>query len=282
MTKDEALQNIEETLHSLTTDARWMSFLQVMSRFHRYSVNNMALIFMQNPQATYVKGYRAWQALGRQVQRGSQGLTIIAPIIKKSQDKEKCEQEPQVAGFRTATVFDIDQTVGQPVRGLPEVLQTADYPGLLDDVHHAIPFPVVRSKTLGPANGRFVIESRVIEIAQSLRPDMQIKTLLHEWAHGLRPESSALPRDREELVAESAAFVACKHFGLDTRSYSISYLASWSHGDPEKLRTLAAEVLTRSQRIIDRIDAARHRDNDLNLLRNSGPERTEYRSMSRG
>ena len=41
------------------------------------------LIFSQNPNATYVKGYKAWNQLGRYVKKGSKGLAILAPCIRK-------------------------------------------------------------------------------------------------------------------------------------------------------------------------------------------------------
>ena len=50
-----------------------------MARFHTYSFNNVALIVAQRPEATRVAGYRAWQALGRQVRKGEKGMVIFVP-----------------------------------------------------------------------------------------------------------------------------------------------------------------------------------------------------------
>ena len=55
-----------------------------MSRFHRYSVNNQMLIYMQRPDATLVAGYGKWQKqFERHVNRGEKGITIIAPAPYK-------------------------------------------------------------------------------------------------------------------------------------------------------------------------------------------------------
>ena len=52
-----------------------------MSRFHRYSVNNTMLIYMQRPDATRVAGFNKWRdQFGRSVQKGRKGpIKIIAP-----------------------------------------------------------------------------------------------------------------------------------------------------------------------------------------------------------
>ena len=47
------------------------------------SFGNTMMIFLQNPEATYVMGYKAWNKLGRYVRKGSKGLAILAPCIKK-------------------------------------------------------------------------------------------------------------------------------------------------------------------------------------------------------
>lgn len=70
-----------------------------------YSIKNKMLIFMQCPWAKEVKGYKAWKAEGRQVQKGEHGIRIFAPLTRK--DKEN---DDEVFGFRLVSVFDISQT----------------------------------------------------------------------------------------------------------------------------------------------------------------------------
>jgi len=251
MTHDEAQARITETLTQLTTDARWAAFLRVMETFHPYSLNNTLLIFAQRPEATLVHGYRAWQALGRQVQAGERGITILAPLVKRDPEKAPDENARQVVGFRTVSVFDVAQTQGEPLRGLPERLLTEEHAPLLAAIEGTIPFPVTRVSDLRGANGVFHSQERTVAVLQHLAPDMQVKTLLHEWAHGLRAQDDTRSRATEEVVAESTAYVVASHFGLDTRSYSVGYVASWSAGDGQAVLALAEEILRRSQRIVE-------------------------------
>lgn len=115
-----------------------MRYLSVMSRFHRYSVNNTMLIYMQKPDATLVAGYNKWKdQFERHVKKGEHGITIIAPTpYKKKIEEQKLdpdtkapildkdgkivteEKEIEIPMFRPVKVFDVSQTDGKP---LPEL-----------------------------------------------------------------------------------------------------------------------------------------------------------------
>jgi antirestriction protein ArdC len=78
-----------------------------------YSMRNAMLIVMQCPTAVQVAGYKAWQALGRQVRKGEHGIRIMAPAGRGA-GTEPTEAEPEGKPgrqfFRLTSVFDITQT----------------------------------------------------------------------------------------------------------------------------------------------------------------------------
>jgi hypothetical protein len=124
--KVEQLQaDIERGVAELVEGEDWRRWLQVAARFPRYSFRNTLLIRMQRPDATAVMGYRAWQALGHQVRKGEQSISILAPwTYKASNDKKKSNDDEDqdqdhtehasqkgsprrvLRGFRIAHVFD--------------------------------------------------------------------------------------------------------------------------------------------------------------------------------
>jgi hypothetical protein len=72
-----------------------------MSRFHKYSVNNTMLIYMQKPNATLVAGFNKWHdQFSRNVMKGEKGIKIIAPtpFKKKSRSKARPGHESAAAG----------------------------------------------------------------------------------------------------------------------------------------------------------------------------------------
>lgn len=119
-----AFEQIEEGIAAINTDKDWLQFLSFQSRFYNYSVGNTMLIYQQNPQASFVKGYRAWNELGRYVKKGSKGVAILAPCVRKVKDADdvadraECKSDTAekdkkvVAGFRIAYVYDIADTDG--------------------------------------------------------------------------------------------------------------------------------------------------------------------------
>ena len=51
----EAITLVEEGLASIATNSEWLNFLRFQSLFYQYSYSNAILIYLQNPEATYVK-----------------------------------------------------------------------------------------------------------------------------------------------------------------------------------------------------------------------------------
>ena len=87
----EIVESIERGIQELFESEKYRQYLKTMSRFHRYSVNNTMLIFMQKPDATLVAGFNKWRdQFKRHVNRGERGIRILAPTpytIRKEQEK---------------------------------------------------------------------------------------------------------------------------------------------------------------------------------------------------
>ena len=116
----EALERIDKGLATINSDEDWLSFLRFQASFYNYSFGNTMLIYLQNPEATFVKGFKAWNKLGRYVRKGEKGIAILAPCFRKvtefkePEDKtvyhdEAGEKEEKrvIGGFRIAYVFDL-------------------------------------------------------------------------------------------------------------------------------------------------------------------------------
>src|SRR3989442_13394928 len=96
-------------------------YLSAIGRFHRYSLRNVMLIASQNPTATHVAGFHTRHKLGRFVNKGEQGILILAPIVRRKNESEQqseTDESSTAVAFRAADVFDISQTHGQE---LPEI-----------------------------------------------------------------------------------------------------------------------------------------------------------------
>ena len=67
--------SIERGIQDLFQSDKYAQYLRTMSRFHKYSVNNTMLIYMQKPDATLVAGFNKWRdQFERNVMKGEKGI----------------------------------------------------------------------------------------------------------------------------------------------------------------------------------------------------------------
>lgn len=275
MNATEAQAVVQAGIQQMLDDPdQWRQWASTLAKFHHYSPGNVLLIMSQMPDATRVAGYHAWQDLGRHVQKGEQGIQILAPIFRRDKDAEPTSgtnttppAPPGLVGFRTATVFDVSQTQGRDLM-LPEphLLDGVGLATLLGSLTAAVGAPVLmaESDTMGGANGVWRPGEGTITLARDRSPDQQAKTLLHEWAHsvGIPDMAAAMDRHRgsEEIVAETTAYVLGQRLGMDTSQYSIPYVGSWAEGDPQKVLALTQSVSHRVQILSDTLEQAAQQD----------------------
>ncbi|MDP9334501.1 MAG: hypothetical protein M3Q30_14530 [Actinomycetota bacterium] len=71
--------------------------------------------------------YKAWQALGRHVNKGARGIAIFAPLPRRVED-DNDERRRVLTGFKVVRVFDISQTGGEPLPTLtvPDVAGSSE------------------------------------------------------------------------------------------------------------------------------------------------------------
>ena len=78
----EITEKLEQGLKELFESEKYKTYLNTMSKFHNYSFNNTMLITMQNPDATLVAGYNAWQKnFGRYVKKGKKESVFLLRLL---------------------------------------------------------------------------------------------------------------------------------------------------------------------------------------------------------
>ena len=216
---EEITQKLEQGLGDFMNSEKFKDYLNTMSKFHHYSVNNTILIAMQRPDATLVAGYEAWQKnFDRHVKRGSKGIKIISPVkVKKKvwqgndfdrdDNGEKClfqrpgetkEQfekrsaetvkEVEYTNFMITSVFDVSDTEGKelPAIGVSELNGTVeDYPKLITALESISKVPIEYADITTGAKGYFSTTDHKIVVQKDMSEVQTLKTLIHEMAHSL-------------------------------------------------------------------------------------------------
>lgn len=209
-------QHLEE-LAQATDQARaseeMVRYLDFCSKFHKYSVTNVWLIMLACPTASMVAGFQKWKSLKRFIRKGEKAIWILAPILYKETDSSGKEID-HIFGFKIVPVFDIGQTIGEPLPDTPNwksLSKNIELNESLVAFANAKGISVTFKELSGSIQG--VSKGGEIEIDTNAGT----KTLIHELAHELmhHEDNCATDRSIKELEAESVAYVVSKYFGLE-------------------------------------------------------------------
>ena len=217
---------IEQGIKELFESEKYMRYLSVMSRFHRYSVNNTMLIYMQKPDATLVAGYNKWKnQFERHVKRGEHGITIIAPTpFKKKIEEQKLdpdtkapildadgkavmeEKEIEIPMFRPVKVFDVSQTDGKPLPELASTLSGSvqNYEAFMEALRRSAPVPLSVEPMAANMDGFFSPDQQRIAIRAGMSEVQTVSAAVHEIAHSkLHDPKRAEPEPTWKVVMVS-------------------------------------------------------------------------------
>ncbi len=227
---DQWMQRLADETDQAAHGAELTRYLQALSRFYSYSAHNCALIAMQRPDATRVAGYRAWQALGRQVVKGTKGIAILCPAPIKG--KTEAGDEAVIAlRFRTGWVFDQADTTGDDLPALTiHAVEGERYATLLQQLIEVAERGglrvSVKDRLVWDANGVSYGDGR-IELKEGNPVGNLCKTLIHEIAHERMhraEERRAFTTQQVECQAEAAAYGVCQALHIPCPN-SPTYLA---------------------------------------------------------
>lgn len=197
-------EHLKEGMRSYLDSEQFKSFLDMMSKFHNYSLNNIHLLKMQNPNVSQVASFNKWKTdFDRTVKKGSKALKIWVPyqvktsipVHQKELDFTPAENEMEqkeiiVTRFKLGNVFDVSQTEGKE---LPKAINeltgdVKDYEDLYRaakavsmDNQVPISFEEIKRES---TNGYYSPDENRIVISKGLKGQEQIlKTIFHEMAH---------------------------------------------------------------------------------------------------
>ena len=224
----EITAGIEQGIKELFESEKYMRYLSVMSKFHRYSVNNTMLIYMQKPEATLVAGFNKWKnQFARHVKKGEHGITIIAPTPYKKKIEEMKrdpdthapildadgkavmeEKEIEIPMFRPVKVFDVSQTDGKPLPELSSSLSgtVPHYEAFLEALRRSAPVPIEFEPMAANTDGYFSPDQQRIAIREGMSEVQTVSATVHEIAHSKLHNQKKIQIDNDEQYQEAELF----------------------------------------------------------------------------
>ena len=229
------------------------SFATGEGKKRRYSTNNILSLLGQAKERGIkligILTMKDWNKLGRMVKTGEKAFYISQPITEKKLDEQgniikNAQGKPEkiVKGYKRYKVFTLTQTKGKEL--LYEVkAKELDYVNIFKSVKEIVKekgIDIKFSENLdmllgkqqqipGITEGVFIPQNNLIIIQKGLTLPKTIKTLFHETTHALNHSKNKSKfgdeiYKKQEIEAESVAYLLSKHYGIDSQEYSFNYL----------------------------------------------------------
>lgn len=247
--KDILKQNAYEKVGDMIASKDFQTFLDLRASIEKYSSNNIAMIYLQKPDAKAVMGFHAWKALDRHVDAGQNAIAIWQPLKKElrteaqvdreiannswlygepdsqraikakaemMEDIEKTGKTEVFSGYKLGNVFDVAQTVSN------------------DPEHDNLMQIINLEKPLNQDMANYEAVADSMRKAAGLAPfsipkDMSQQDALfsavvayadHVFSH--QPDAidgikSPTPQkgDMHDIEVMMSAYLVCKHIGID-------------------------------------------------------------------
>lgn len=318
---DELHERLTGAVETLISGEDWARALAFAAQFRSRSFNNSLLIWVQHeanysagrvaePFPSYVAGYRQWQQLARQVQKGQPGLQIFAPVTGRFASSNPADADSwrrlergekprpgevvrsRMIAARPAYVWDVSQTDGDPIPEppAPKLLEGEApaelWEGLAAQVEAAgfTLLMVPHEGMIHGANGMTDWSARTVAVRENMDPAAQVKTLAHELGHVLLhdPDSEDARHHRGigEVEAEAVALMVGAAHGMDTSGYTIPYVSTWAARvdgkEPvEVVKATGERVRKTALAILDQLDTVMVADGTPPGLDREAPKREQ-------
>jgi hypothetical protein len=264
-------ERLKHAAEQLLGSAGWQRWVRARARngLARYSVSNLCLILLANPEAAFAAGFKAWLELGYCVRKGERAIRIFAPMPVKPKELADPEAEDRARLlFRVVPVFDRSQV--EPLDGRDQApLQPPSQP-LTGDSHAHLLTPASKlARELGytvtletvpvGVGGWCDYQAKAIVIDADAAPNAQLRTLVHEITHALGVDYETYTREQAEVIVDTVTYIVCSSAGLAVDGESVPYIAGWGeYGALDAVTQFAQLIDEHARRIETALMAAKH------------------------
>ena len=261
-------------------------FLSMVNKIkNNYSFRNTVLVYVQNPNATIVKGFCDWNKLGRGVKKNPKTIFIYTPIKYKKQKaiegqqnvNGKEEKERNASGtieviegisYKRVAVYDIGDTYikkgNKRIPILDDILENNTTEELYNTLLEISPVPVKTEEINGIQKGYYSKKNQKIVLKESLSQDDKTAVLIHELCHCLYDDFVyKTDRNKSEIFVESVAFLVADYFGFDTSICSFSYITNWAENNIKEFMSLSNKIKETADEFIELIKNSKYKQEKI-------------------
>ena len=213
--RNEAYELIDKTSTDIVQDSnKFKSYIDIQSRFDKYSVGNALLIFAQKPNATIIKDFENWKKeIGDNFKINSKEKGII--ILEPGEIYTKADGS-QAQSFNTKSVFDITQTNVKDTPKTNNYDETILLKALLKDS------PVAMKVVDSLDNGKIADWNKAddtLYISRDTDTTLLFNSISKELAKTYLGESNSI--ELNDFKANCVSYMIGKKYGIDVSSINI-------------------------------------------------------------
>lgn len=249
----------EHMTEKVAADAKSLqTFLDVQSRFDRYTANNALLITAQNPEAQKLGDYGYWREQGAYIKRQEKNN----PIFILEPGKEYTRDDGSIGTYYNAKkLYDISQTTLQEK---PQQNASIDEKLLIRALISRPPVNIsVCEPDKMPENkgAVFVLEDNYIYVRKGMNAKDIFRSLTVELSlAGFANKDKDYYRDGYAFNAYCASYLLCKKYGIETKGYfdfsnAPGYFRGMDNqevrGELNNIRESASDISLRMSRILE-------------------------------
>lgn len=263
----------------------YLEFLKMINKIrNNYSFRNTMLVYVQNPNATIVKGFCDWNKLGRGVKKNPKTIFIYTPIKHKKQkaidgqqsvdgkeEKERNNNAIEIIEgitYKRVAVYDIGDTYikkgNKRIPILDDVLENNTSEELYNTLLEISPVPIIIEEINSMKKGYYDKTNKKIVLKESLSQDDKTSVLIHELCHCLYDNFVyKTEKNKSEIFVESVAFLVADYFGLDTSLCSFGYITSWAENNIKEFMSLSNKIKETADEFIELIKNSKYKQEKI-------------------
>ncbi len=201
-----AYEMLESATEELNNPDTVMAYLDIQSKFDRYSVSNALLVAYQNPEATRLCDSKTWQKNHAFINKGETGIIILEPGKEYTRENGKT-----VTPYNAKKVFDISQTNARPRQ---QSTRTPDARLVIKGMLKTSPVKYeIKNELPEGVNAIYQPEAKMIFIRQGLDGDEIVRALSKEIAYA-RLDKSNFDKENIDFAAQAISYITTSRTGF--------------------------------------------------------------------
>ncbi len=251
--KEYAFRLIEDTLENIKKGGDYYKrFLDVLSKFEKYSTGNILLITSQKPEATKLLTSKTIREKSAFINKGEKGIVLIEP------GKEFIKDDGSTGvSYKVKKVFDVSQTtIDSKNKGDIKY----DNRFLIKSLIGNAPCKFEVSKDSdNDIKAKYVVEDNTIYVSENINNKDIFRALTQELTYAYFDDHKQ-NQNINSIIAYSTSYTLCNKYGVDTSSFCFENMTNIFKGMETKevrkelntVREIVNAITNDMQKVFDR------------------------------